>query len=288
VPGTDARPELTWAGDEAARPAIDAATAQLGQLAASVESLGSTARQALAAVVAGNLEALPAMITAGSIEVAEVEARAADLRASLDAVPGAGEGIELRLSPALRHRLDELASITGVTTGLAGDWTAFAGRATDAAGLTRLLERHDQETAAAAREGGAAHYRDALELLDVSDATMAEARALRDRLAPTTDVGTLTTWLDRNAAYDAALRGLYQALLESKGRVTAKVREAFAAEQAARALLPADTRALVVIMSDVARGGLNQAVISIEQARGTLNAALLVQRQLQQGPELPG
>ena len=37
-----------------------------------------------------------------------------------------------------------------------------------------------------------------------------------------------------------------------------------------------------MIMSDIARGGLNQAVISIEQARGALSAALDLQHQLQQ------
>jgi len=52
------------------------------------------------------------------------------------------------------------------------------------------------------------------------------------------------------------------------------VRAAYQEEGAARALLPPDTRALVVIIADIGRGGLNQAVIAIEQARGRLNLAL--------------
>ena len=100
-------------------------------------------------------------------------------------------------------------------------------------------------------------------------------------------MSTLTNWIDRNAAYDAAVRRLYQALLSSKGRVTDKVRAAFADEQAARRALPADTRALVVIMSEIAQGGLNQAVISIEQARGKIGAAIDLQQQLKQGTPLP-
>ena len=111
---------------------------------------------------------------------------------------------------------------------------------------------------------------------------------MRDRLAPTTDVTTLTTWLDRNADYDGALRTLYQSLLDAKGRVTAAVRRAFTAEQKARERLPGDTRGLVVIMAEVAQGGLNQAVISIEEARGELFAALQVQRRLVDAPALPG
>ena len=82
------------------------------------------------------------------------------------------------------------------------------------------------------------------------------------------------TWIDRNAAYDAALRRLYEALLDSKGQVTDHVRAAFDGEQAARRELPPDTRGLVVIMSDIAQGGLNQAVIAIEEARGALASAI--------------
>ena len=45
------------------------------------------------------------------------------------------------------------------------------------------------------------------------------------------------------------------------------------AEQQAREQLPPDTKALVVIMGEVARGGLNQAVITIEEARKRLSDA---------------
>ena len=94
-------------------------------------------------------------------------------------------------------------------------------------------------------------------------------------------MSTLTAWIDRNAAYDTALRRLYDALLSSKGRVTDKVRAGFDGEQAARHQLPPDTRGLVVIMSDIAEGGLNQAVISIEEARGAIGSALDLQHQMQ-------
>ena len=58
------------------------------------------------------------------------------------------------------------------------------------------------------------------------------------------------------------------------------MRAAFEAEKQARASLPGDTRGVVVIMAEVAQGGLNQAVIAIEEVRGTLAAALDVQAQL--------
>ena len=288
VPGTPSRAELTWAGDEAARPALDAATTELERLTTSVETLGTTARLALAQVIAGQLDSLHDTIATGTTELDAVDAQSRALDASLAAVPGTGSGAALRLSADLRQRFDELGATRLLTIGLAADWAAFTGRANDAASLFGLLAEHDQQTAAAARQGSAAHYAAALKELDGSDATMARVRSLRDRLAATTDVSTLDEWLRRLDAYDVSLRTLYQGLLDSKGRLTDAIRAAFAAEEAALAGLPADNRGLVLIMSDVARGGLNQAVISIEQARGSLNAALNAQHRLQQGPELPG
>jgi hypothetical protein len=239
--------------------------------------------------VAGNLQSLSATIAGGTLQLAVVEADAKTLETSLDAVPGIGADAALRLSPDLRNRYQELATTRSQTAGLAAAWTAFTGRALDAADLTSLLTEHDTQTAAAARAGAAAHFPEALAALDTSDAVLVRSLALRDHLASTgTDVSTLTEWLTRDGVYDAALRTLYQSLVDAKGVVTAAVRAAFAAEQSARAQLPGDTKGLVVIMSDIARGGLNQAVIAIEEARGSLNAALEVQRGLQLGAGLPG
>lgn len=283
LPGTSSRPELTWTTDSRAIPALDAATTRLEGLSSAVDLLGTTARLALAQVVAGSLDPLQQTIANGTARIAEVKTQAAALEAALAAVPGVGGGDqELRLAPDVIRRYEALATAPALTDGLEADWLAFTGRALDAAGLTGLLTTHDQQTAAAAREGAAGHYAAALTALDQSDATMAQAIALRDRLASTTDVSTLTTWLNLNATYDKALRTLYSSLIAAKGRVTDAVRNAFAAEQAARAALPGDTRAMVVIMAEIAQGGLNQAVISIEQARGQLSAALDAQRQLQQ------
>jgi len=206
---------------------------------------------------------------------------------ALDAVPAMNSDPGLVLADDVRQRYDVLAATAGLTAGLEGNWAAFTGRALDAATLTGLLTRHDQETADATRQGSAAHYKAALALLDKSDATIAEARALAARLGTTSDTSTLTTWLDRNAAYDAAVRNLYQSMIDAKGRVTSKVRAALAAEKEARANLPGDTRGLVVIMAEVAQGGLNQAVISIEQVRGSLAAAIETQGTLRDPPPPP-
>lgn len=282
-PDTLGRPELTWAGDRASRPALDAVTEDLQGLADEVDALGTTAREALSQVVAGDVAALQSTVSDGTIRLGGVQARAARLQASLASVPHTEDDWALHVSGAVRGRYEQLAAAAGLTAGLETDWSLFTGRSLAAARLSGLLTRHDEETAGAARLGSQGRYREALAQLDASDATIAEARSLRDSLARTAEVGTLTAWLDRNADYDTALRELYAALIESDARMTGDVRRAMDREQRARAGLPGDTRGLVVIMSDIAQGGLNQAVIAIEEARGSLAEALEVQEQLRDG-----
>jgi len=286
-PGSPGRPELTWAGDTALEPALQAATRDLQALSDEVDQLGSTARLALSQVVAGDVDELQDTISAGTLRLGGVQRLTDDLEASLADVPYSGADWALHVSAGLHRRYQQLVGTAGLTAGLEAGWASFTGRSLAAARLTSLLTRHDEQTAAAAKLGSDGRFKDALAQLDTSDATIAEARRLSDELAGSTDVSTLTAWLDRNASYDAALRNLYAALIKSNGRVTDAVRRAFDREQQARAQLPTDTRALVVIMADIAQGGLNQAVIAIEQARGSLADALDVQEQLRDDPDRP-
>ena len=75
-------------------------------------------------------------------------------------------------------------------------------------------------------------------------------------------------------------------LVDADGKINKEVRAAFEGEQKARKRLPVDTRPLVVIMNDVAQGGLNQVVISIEETRQSLADALSIQRQLEQDEDV--
>jgi hypothetical protein len=135
----------------------------------------------------------------------------------------------------------------------------------------------------AAALGRSARYEDAMADLDDADATIAAARLLRNQLANTIDVSVLDAWLDRNAAYDVALRALYAAYATSGGTESDELRTAMAAEATARKNLPPDTRGLVVIMAEISRGGMNGAVIAIEETRGRLTAALAAAAQ----PSIP-
>ena len=177
-----------------------------------------------------------------------------------------------------------------MTAGLETDWAAFAGRALDAATMTlaaRAARQGDRDAAAAGHRGALPGRR--WTASTQSDATIAQARGLRDRARE--DLGRLDPHdLDRPQRRPTTRRSadLYDALHRVEGprdRPGARGvrRRAGGAGAAARAT-PA---ALVVIMSDIAQGGLNQAVISIEQARGALSTALDVQHQLQQPPASP-
>ena len=128
VPGTAARPELTWAGDAEMTAALDAATGDLETLAAEVDTLGATARVALSQVVAGDAEALEATIASGSQRVADVQRLSGELERALAAVPHTGEDWALHVSADTRQRFDELALTTGVTEGVGDDWAALSGR----------------------------------------------------------------------------------------------------------------------------------------------------------------
>jgi hypothetical protein len=140
--------------------------------------------------------------------------------------------------------------------------------------MSELLAAHDAAVLDAAALGRRAKYANAIKALRPATAALDDARELRDRLANTVDVSTLDQWLDRNEAYDVALADLYRALRDVGGRVTKDVRDAIAAEKAAKDRLPPDNRGLILIMSDIARGGMNGAVIAIEETKGRLGEAL--------------
>ena len=157
---------------------------------------------------------------------------------------------------------------------LAGQWGQLSAAAVPAISLTSHLSDHDLAAFAAVQAGAGGDYVEALDLLAEATAELDAARALRDRMARTLDTGTIDQWIGRNSIFDSALERLYAALRDSRGRVNPEVTAAFADVEQAKRLLPPDTRALIVIVGDIAQGGLNQAAIAIEQVRGAIEAAI--------------
>lgn len=279
--GSPARPELTWVGDAAAIPALAEAEAALQALDEEVAALGSFGRLALQELTANDQAGIDEAITRGTAQLATVQGAVDAFRARLGAVPGIGAPDEaIRLAQAVRDRYDLLVSAIRETDDLARDWTVLTAETLNAGRLTALLLEHDRAAGGAALAGARADYAEALAALDLAEARLGSAREIRDDLEGRVDVTTLDRWLERAAAYDAALRELYEALDASGGVVTDRVRDAAAAEVEARGRLPEDTRALVVVMADIARGGLNGALIAIEEARGALGDTLAALREL--------
>jgi hypothetical protein len=274
-PGSAARPELTSVGNRAVIPLLDTATNDLSALADQVAALGVQARGALAALNGVDTTTVDDAIAAGNRLVADLRVRTFALRRQLATVPYVGTpsvAIELSADVAARHAA--LVAAIDATEGLDDAWQRLTLGSISATRMSSLLAEHDDLVTQAAAEGRAAHYDQAMTLLDQADAAIAQARRLRDQLANTVDVTVLDQWLDRNANYDKALRNLYKVISKVGTRVTDAVREAIAAEQAAKNQLPPDTRGLVVIMAEIGRGGMNGAVIAIEEARGKLIDAI--------------
>jgi len=274
-PGTAARAELTSVGDREVVPLLDAATVDLTALADQVAALGVQARGALAALNGTNSPTVDEAIAAGNRLVSDLRLRTSALRRELVAVPYVDTpvvSIELSTDVASRHAA--LVAAIDATEGLDDAWERLTLGSISATRMSGLLASHDDLVGQAAELGRAAEYDEAMALLDQADATIAQARELRNQLANTVDVTVLDQWLDRNADYDAALRALYREISKVGSRVTDAVRKAIAAERGAKDRLPPDTRGLVVIMAEIGRGGMNGAVIAIEEARGKLISAI--------------
>jgi hypothetical protein len=274
LPTTGARPELTYRADREIEPALDAAAGDIRTLSDQVDVLAGQGRHALTALVARDAPSLQAAISAGDAQVGTIQASARALRDRLAQLPGLDTAAAARFSPATLARYATLVAALPAVDALDDDWAGLAAGSVPAIELTEHLAAHDRIAGEAVRLGAAGKYAEAIRTLAGAQAELVSARNVRDQLATHIDPSTLDTWIDRNATYDTAVGSLWAAVLASPARVTDAVRAAAEREKAARAQLPGDTRALVVILGDVARGGLNQAVIAIEEARGRLLDAL--------------
>jgi hypothetical protein len=273
-PASGARPELTYGADRLVAPILDASTADLRALSDQVDVLAGEGRQALSALVSGDTSGLKAAIGAGEAQVGTIATAARALRARLAALPAIDAAAAARFGPSTLERYATLIAALPAVDTLGDEWTRLAAGSVPAAELTTYLAAHDRIAGRAVQLGAAGRYADAIRTLARATAELAAARIVRDQLATRIDTSTLDTWIDRNATYDTAATDLWAAIVASPTRVTPAARAAAAREEAARALLPTNTSALVVILGDVAQGGLNQAVIAIEDARGRLLDAL--------------
>lgn len=274
APGGPARAELTWVGDAAIHGRLDIATTELQRISDDVDQLSTLAKAALQDVASTDPTRLVASLERGGDIAAAIDSEVHDLREALIGMPGDGPNAAIEFSnETLVRRAAILAAIDSAAS-LAASWQQVTGRAADAAQLTSLIAKHDATVVDAASKGVAHQYKEAIPILDQALLTIADIKTLRVRLIASSEPTVLDEWIERDAAYDAALKNLYAELVRSKGALTLRVTAARREEQAARALLPPDRRTIIVIVAEVARGGLTQAVLAIEEANSHIDEAL--------------
>jgi len=274
VPGGPGRAELTWDGDTSISARLDAAAAQLATISEDVDKLAQDAKTALSEVTSTDPSRLRAALEDGGQVAAAIEAATKGLRNSLVGLPGDGPTAAVEYSNATLVRRAAILAAVDAAGSVASEWQAVTGRAVDAAQVVSVISAHDQTVLSAAQKGVAGEYADALPILDEALLAIDQIQDLRDRLIASTEDTVLDEWIQRNKAYDLALQALYAALVKSKGAVTVAVTAARREEQIAFNNLPPDRRTIIVIVSEVARGGLTQAVLAIEDAHGRIDDAL--------------
>jgi hypothetical protein len=276
-PADGSRPELTWAADQAVGPGLAAASTDLTNLTGEVDQLGQAGRDAIADVVNRDTSQLDASIASGTALVTKIVADTTAIRVKLVTLPGIATADETQIGAAERERYDAITVALSTTADLQSSWIELTTGSSVATALTKDLADHDTDAGQAVKLGSTAHYADARAALVKAQAALASASTRRDALANTVDVTILTEWIDRNSAFDSAAATLYKLLQASPRKVTPAIRAAFASLSVAKQNLPPDTRGLELILDDLARGGLNQAVIAIEDAKFSLaNAVALI------------
>jgi hypothetical protein len=275
APGGGDRTGRTAHGDAVVAAALGPIETDLHTVADTVHTLSGQARGVLAAISSNDMTLAESAAASGTATVNGTATQAALIRTQLSGVPIVGSNeAAYSLSPAVRDRYQNDLDAVAATDGLTDAWTRLTVGSLSATRLSSLLTAHDKAVVDGAARGRAADYGAALRHLDDADAAITDARALRDKLVASVDVSTLDAWLERSSEYDKALRALYAALRASDGRVTDAVRAAARAEEAAKARLPPDTRALSLIMSEIGQGGMTDSAVAIEQAAEDMDEAL--------------
>jgi hypothetical protein len=274
APGSLARAELTYAGDSALAVRLDVATTQLQAVSANVDDLATDAKTALEEVASSDPTRLRDALLHGGQTATMIALQARDLKESLAGLPGDGPDAVLEYSnPTLVRRASIIAALDAATS-VASLWQSVTGGAANASHLIDLIDEHDQTVLAAAAKGRTHLYRDGATILTSALDTIAQVQQLRTALIAGGSDTVLDEWIQRTSNYDKALQALYLGLDESKGKVTLKVQGLRRDEQAAFSQLPPDRRTIVVIVSEVARGGLTQAILAIDDAHGRIDDAL--------------
>ena len=273
-PGGPSRAELTYTADNQLKGQLDSLSGQLAGVSTLVDGLAADARAALTAVAAGDGDALRAALDRGTSQAGLAQTTVAQIRTSLAGLPGEGhDATAVYSNDTLVRRAAMLAALDSVG-GLGPLWDSVTAQANSAAALILAIRTHDACVAQGASLGVQAQYAAAIDQLTQCAGVLTQIVDLRRAIVVGSDTTILDDWITLHQTYDTALTNLYKALKQSGGLRNPVVDAAYRAENQARQGLPADNRQIVVIVAEVAQGGLNQAVIAIDGARGRVEEAL--------------
>jgi hypothetical protein len=273
-PGGPQRAELTWSGDAALKARLDDATNQLADISANVDRMADAAKAALGSIQSVDPADLQTNLEKGNGAAVLITQATTELRSSLAGLIGEGPGAALTYSnPTLVRRAQILAAMDAALS-LSRSWSDVTAQSLEAARAASLLNSHNQVIADATALGRAAKYADAVAKIEAAKITLQDLASLRNGIVTGGDVNVLDQWIQLNQTFDNALEKLYQALARAHGQNTLFVQAMYRDEQAAFNNLPKDNRAIIVILAQIAQGGLNQAVLAINDAQGRIEAAL--------------
>jgi hypothetical protein len=276
APSSGIRTELTYGADRALSDRLDAAVRDLVVLKDDVDSLGNMSRKTLASLSQVNEPALNEASVLGADNINAIDAAAAKLNRSLNCQSWSSDR-ELQLrkvnSPPVIERYHSVCLALDSVAPLRGDWESLMAGSQTAMGVANDINTHDTTAADALVLATQARYPEAIDKLKGAAAAIADASSIADNLSKVTDVSTLTKWMNRTKQMDDALSLLWQTMIGSGGKVTVKVTAALKAVADAKALLPASTDVLQVVMYELA-GRMMPDGLSIETARGALADAL--------------
>jgi hypothetical protein len=270
------RPELTWGADQALSARLDAATRNLVLLNDDVDQLGTMTRQTLSSLAQVNQVSLTQAWNGGANALKSIQSRSADLASSLECDPwDQARQTELGklYSPGVIDRYHGVCQAIASIAPLKADWDALVAGSETAMQVATDINNHDQVAADALQLATAGRYPEALSQLANASAAISDATSIATELAKVTDVSTLQNWLTRTTGMDDALKTLWQAMIDSNGRINVQVAAALKGVNDAKALLPDDNSVLQVVLYELA-SRLTTYGISIETARGELSSAL--------------
>lgn len=280
-PTAASRPELTARGDAAMAPGLAALHAGLTTLQGQLGALEGTGERVLVDLTALTSDAvvqaqISADLTEGDQQLLAIGSETQSLQTTYAQLPF--DASSDRVSERTKGRLAAIREALDLVSTATADWQAVSTHATVAARLLTLMQQH---VAAAIQAVELASDKDAnkqpkqpdlvgaLAALDQAAAILAQAKTIRDQLAPTTDMSTYDQWVALHQAYEAAL-GRYLRAYQAKTDVRI-LQPLYAQQKAAAANLPTTTAALVAILSDLEATGLTDGVARLHDMWTSLN-----------------